>query len=240
MKATSFTTSLERRLAARSQQLEDIHLQAAIDAQLTTVTTGLGKNCRPIFDDYINPNSVLNCFSPFVPSSSHHIDALISISQLHGPIDGKLQGDVFLDIGCGDGRVCISVAKLTGCKVYGIDVSPACIAMAKDVADEEGLSDKCSFFEADATIDPDILLSETSSLYEILNSTTVVYLYIYPTLLEKLIPLLSKLTNASHNTRSVVTSTYHLTSDQAMSKGWDKKNDIQIYSQVFDHTNNRD
>ena len=42
----------------------------------------------------------------------------------------------------------------------GIDVSPLCITMAKDVAKEEGLQESLySFFEADATVDPDTLLS---------------------------------------------------------------------------------
>jgi hypothetical protein len=46
-----------------------------------------------------------------------------------------------------------------GCRAIGFDVSPPCIAMAKQVALDEGLSeDQCSFYEVDATMDPDILL----------------------------------------------------------------------------------
>ena len=45
----------------------------------------------------------------------------------------------------------------------GIDVSPACIEMAMDIAKEEGLPENLySFYEADATVDPDILFSGVS------------------------------------------------------------------------------
>ena len=108
---------------------------------------------KPIFDDYSNPNSVRNCLSPYVPTTSERIDACFSLVNL-------TQDDVLMDIGCGDGRVCISATKLTGCKSIGVDVSPLCIKMAQDVANEEGFTaEDCSFYEADATIDTDILLS---------------------------------------------------------------------------------
>jgi len=65
-----------------------------------------------------------------------------------------------LDIGCGDGRVCIAVRKTIGCRAIGVDVSPPYIAMARNVAQEENIHEsKCAFFEADATVNPDILLS---------------------------------------------------------------------------------
>jgi len=153
--------SLECRLAERSENLEEAHLEAAIDAQLTDCSS----NAQPaiasertpqheaIFDDYANPNSVNNCFSPYVPTTSEKIAAFLSFA-------GLTRDDLLLDIGCGDGRVCITAAKLSRCRSVGIDVSPLCIAMAKEVAQEEGLDQsQCSFYEADATIDPDLLLA---------------------------------------------------------------------------------
>jgi hypothetical protein len=45
------------------------------------------------------------------------------------------------------------------CRSIGIDVSPPCIAMAKQIAQEEGLSPfQCSFYQADMSADPDVLL----------------------------------------------------------------------------------
>lgn len=124
---SSFITELETRITPRADLLEEIHLCAAIDAQLTNVPTVAASSksqisassridamtMQPksteevIFDDYINPNSVRNCFSPFVPSSSDRIKSFINDTQLK-------PNDVVLDIGCGDGRVCIAVTKSAG------------------------------------------------------------------------------------------------------------------------------
>ena len=117
-----FASSLELRLEKRSDQLEEIHLEAAIDAELT-VLGGSASNARPvievqheknqvIFDDYTNPNAVANCLSPYVPSSADRIQSFVKWVDLalfdsHG-------GDVLLDLGCGDGRVCITACKLSG------------------------------------------------------------------------------------------------------------------------------
>ena len=124
---SSFISQLEFRISDRAESLEEIHLDAAIDAQLTNLSAGTtnsnpvirwpedecqSRDCtntknQVIFDDYVNPNSVKNCLSPFVPSPSARIEAFIRLTQL-------TSNDIVLDIGCGDGRVCISVAKTIG------------------------------------------------------------------------------------------------------------------------------
>jgi len=49
---------------------------------------------------------------------------------------------------------------LSGCRAIGLDVSPLCTSLASKIAEEEGIENgQCSFYEIDATIDPDILLS---------------------------------------------------------------------------------
>lgn len=117
-----FASRLESRLEKRSDQLEEIHLEAAIDAQLT-VLGGSDSNARPvikvqhendqvIFDDYTNPNAVANCLSPYVPSSADRIQSFVKWVEL-APFD-RHGGDVLLDLGCGDGRVCIAASKLSG------------------------------------------------------------------------------------------------------------------------------
>lgn len=149
----SYVQNLEEKIKDRSDELEETHLDAAIDAQVSVVG-GKGSNSNPIFsvtstlatksddkkidepthnvtnscnldkddqpksgtqeetsdvifDDYSNPNSVHNCLSPYVPSSSARIKAFVETTELHN-------GDVLLDIGCGDGRVCIASAKMAG------------------------------------------------------------------------------------------------------------------------------
>jgi 2-polyprenyl-3-methyl-5-hydroxy-6-metoxy-1,4-benzoquinol methylase len=166
-KDNDYISSLEHRLDARSEELEVIHMEAAIDAQLTDTTTDSSAAnpviAQPVssserqetllFDDYVNPNAVSNCLSPYVPSQAERIAAFVSFAGLEAD-------DFLLDIGCGDGRVCIAAATMAGCRTAGIDVSPPCIDMAKKIAREEGLSEsQCVFFEADMTMNPDVLLA---------------------------------------------------------------------------------
>mmetsp|Transcript_13221 Transcript_13221/g.21903 ORF Transcript_13221/g.21903 Transcript_13221/m.21903 type:complete len:246 (-) Transcript_13221:168-905(-) len=229
-----FVHNLESRLKERSDQLEEVHMEAAIDAQLTEVIAGGNPVVRAaepnkekeeaIFDDYTNPNSVNNCLSPYVPSQAERIDAFCHWVKLDS-------SDVLLDIGCGDGRVCVAASKLTGCTSIGLDVSPPCISMAKQVAQEEELENVCQFYEADATIDPDLLLSDSSPIASILKRVTVVYLYTYPTLLIKLVPLLEMLGN-NNNVRAIVTLTYHLPNEHVVLEKENIDHEFRQYSRV--------
>lgn len=269
----SYVEHLEQRLSKRSDELEEKHFDAAMDAQISVVggigsksnpifssyvenstkikeipnhectndkdyndysnpnknsstninhynkdiddSTSKKQSTIPIFDNYSNPDSVHNCLSPYVPSASDRIKAFIDLVNLKkGDFysdNEAYNGDILLDIGCGDGRVCIASAKMTGCKAIGLDVSPLCIAMAKKVATEEDVGNgQCSFYELDATIHPDQLLSDKCPIEHQLKTVTVIFLYTYPTLLMKLIPLLARLTDGTQRVRKVVTLTYHL------------------------------
>ena len=226
-----------------------------------------------------------------------------------------------LDIGCGDGRVCIAVRKTIGesgssgyfvpkwilsrqeiserwyyfvrllfftliaifyplgCRAIGVDVSPPYIAMARNVAQEENIREsKCAFFEADATVTPDILLSgkpvsnialvifrekrfyfprlcmcfaawlltahrnltthlfyyaEASPLSPVLKSSTVVFFFIYPDLLIRLLPFLSKVADGINgSTRVIATLAYHIPESNAVVECIDEVHDIKLYSKV--------
>ena len=249
---------LEERLAERSDQLEQLHMEAAIDAQLiidNTQSSSLAnlvaaadarnmpdsssatpneKNEKNILDDYlnVNPHSVDHCFSPYVPSQADRITAFVSFAGLN-------RDDVLLDLGCGDGRVCISAVQLiAGCRAVGVDVSPLCIQMAQQVLlEEEGVDPhRCQFVKADATMAPDCLLAAASPLSTLLLSATIVYLYTYPTLLKKLVPLLERLMESGKVER-VVTLTYHLTDNddddaQVTIGATDEKNDFRLYTRI--------
>jgi hypothetical protein len=116
----TYPYSLEARLKERSDELETVHMIAAIDAGLTDAKGGnpilistqpnivtQKTNSTVIFDDYTNPNAVANCLSPFEPSSADRIEAFCQWVDLKST-------DVLLDIGCGDGRVCIAASRMTG------------------------------------------------------------------------------------------------------------------------------
>jgi hypothetical protein len=117
---------LEARLKERSEELETVHMMAAIDAGLTDVSNKREDNPivipsipyekndtnRPKFifdgdDHFFNPNAVANCLSPFEPSSADRIETFCQWVDLKPT-------DVLLDIGSGDGRVCIAASKMTG------------------------------------------------------------------------------------------------------------------------------
>jgi SAM-dependent methyltransferase len=227
--------TFEERLRERSDRLEDKHMAAAIDAQLIDVssaanltavpTEGRDKD-RAIFDDYVNPDAVENCLSPYVPTAADRIAAFVSFAGLN-------RDDVLLDIGCGDGRVCIAAVKLTGCRAVGLDVSPLCIRVARSVGADEGLvgENQCVFLEADATIDPNIFLSKQPMLSNLLQSVTVVFLFTYPTLLKKLVPLLERLME-QEKVSKVVTLTYHLPDDVVTVGRLDEKNDFRLYTRI--------
>lgn len=160
-----YLVHLEKRLGSRSDELEELHLEAAIDAQLIETDTGSGGkrsialsgpegSTTPLFSDYTNPNAVPNCLSPYVPSPANRIAAALRFAGLD-------HGDVLLDVGCGDGRVCVAAAKLTGCRSIGIDLSPPCIELARRLVAEEGSNAQCEFVCADATLDPTALLAGT-------------------------------------------------------------------------------
>jgi len=55
-----------------------------------------------------------------------------------------------LDIGCGVGGPSVYVAKKTGCRIMGIDVSDVGVERAKKFADGAGLGDRASFHLGDA------------------------------------------------------------------------------------------
>jgi SAM-dependent methyltransferase len=240
-----YLVALEKRLDERSNLLEDIHLEAAIDAKVVDedADNAQGDNC--------NSNAVENCWSPYVPSQAARIAEFLSFAELNA-------SDVLLDIGCGDGRVCVAAAALLSCRSIGMDVSPPCIAMAKQIAQEEGLSPfQCSFYQADMSADPDALLHgeqqaasspmyravlsrsahscflESSPLSSDLLSVTVVYLYTFPTLLNRLISLLSSMFSRG-KLRAVVTLTYHLEGDDGrfVVAKLSHQLDLRSYSQI--------
>lgn len=61
---------------------------------------------------------------------------------------GNLEGKKILDVGCGSGRYSIELAK-KGATVVGVDFSDEMLAMARQRAEEAGVSDKTTFVSGD-------------------------------------------------------------------------------------------
>ncbi|MCX6354796.1 MAG: class I SAM-dependent methyltransferase [Candidatus Aureabacteria bacterium] len=60
----------------------------------------------------------------------------------------NVRGTPILDVGCGSGRYAIELAR-RGAQVTGVDVSGEMLTIARTIARENGLIDRCTFLEGD-------------------------------------------------------------------------------------------
>jgi 2-polyprenyl-3-methyl-5-hydroxy-6-metoxy-1,4-benzoquinol methylase len=63
------------------------------------------------------------------------------------PVAGK----TILDVGCGPGRYSLEYARRGAARVVGVDFSQPMLAIARQLADEQGLAGRCEFRQADFT-----------------------------------------------------------------------------------------
>jgi len=69
----------------------------------------------------------------------HRTKRVFELMNLEG-----LQGKKILDVGCGNGQYSVFFALL-GAEVYGFDISPVGIQMAREIANENGVNERCQF-----------------------------------------------------------------------------------------------
>jgi ubiquinone/menaquinone biosynthesis C-methylase UbiE len=58
--------------------------------------------------------------------------------------------DVVVDVACGIGTSAVQLARQTGCRVIGVDLSPTNVREASDAADSKGIHDRVRFVVGDA------------------------------------------------------------------------------------------
>ncbi len=107
----------------------------------------------------------------YVPSPQEIVDEMLKLGKV-------TKDDVLFDLGCGDGRIVISAAKL-GARGVGVDINPERIKEANENAQAAGVTDRVKFINED--------LFKTD-----ISSATVVTLYLLPARLAKLRPKLWK------------------------------------------------
>ncbi|MFB3777007.1 MAG: cyclopropane-fatty-acyl-phospholipid synthase family protein [Bryobacteraceae bacterium] len=107
----------------------------------------------------------------YVPSPQEVVDEMLKLAEVK-------KTDAVYDLGCGDGRIVISAAKL-GARGVGIDINPERIKEANDNAQREGVTERVTFRNED--------LFTTD-----LSPATVVTLYLLPARLTRLRPKLWK------------------------------------------------
>ena len=113
----------------------------------------IGKSCFLLLVLALNLATLLAQSKPlrepdilFVPTPQEVVDQMLKMANV-----GK--GDVLYDLGCGDGRMVISAAKL-GARATGIDIDPVRIKESEENAAKQGMTGKVTFrlgdlFEAD-------------------------------------------------------------------------------------------
>ena len=74
---------------------------------------------------------------------------------------------------------------------------------------------------------------DTCPIHHELKSVTVIFLYTYPTLLLKLLPLLAELTSGRYNVRKVVTLTYHLPEESVILDSKNDEFDFFVYTKII-------
>eukprot|EP01012_Entosiphon_sulcatum_P028695 TRINITY_DN3477_c0_g1_i1.p1 TRINITY_DN3477_c0_g1~~TRINITY_DN3477_c0_g1_i1.p1 ORF type:complete len:193 (+),score=21.96 TRINITY_DN3477_c0_g1_i1:22-600(+) len=112
--------------------------------------------------------------SPFRPAPDQALQSLL---------ERLLPGDVLLDIGCGNGRICNAAAHLPGVRAIGIEIDAALLGEARCAAQVEGVADNVSYLEMD-------LRHLTVACIQDWGVTTICC-YLLPPALRLLEPLLS-------------------------------------------------
>ena len=93
--------------------------------------------------------------------------------------------DVLFDLGCGDGRVCITATRTYGCQTIGVDRNLEKIEQARKLASISGVFKQAEFWHWDIT--HPVIQSHMDS-----RGVTVVYVYLPQPLLNRLTPKLQK------------------------------------------------
>jgi 2-polyprenyl-3-methyl-5-hydroxy-6-metoxy-1,4-benzoquinol methylase len=107
----------------------------------------------------------------YVPTRQSVVDAMLKVASVKA-------GDVLYDLGCGDGRIPVTAAKL-GARAVCIDIDPRRIAEANENVKKNNVGDRVK------VLNQDLFATDISE-------ATVVSLYLLPSLNLKLRPTLWK------------------------------------------------
>ena len=111
---------------------------------------------------------------PYVPTPQNVVEEMLKVA-------GVKEGDVVYDLGCGDGRIVITaVTKFKAKKGFGVDIDPERIKESKQAAKDAQVEDKVEFREGDVLKITDV------------SEATVVCLYLFPEVNERLAPMLRR------------------------------------------------
>jgi cyclopropane fatty-acyl-phospholipid synthase-like methyltransferase len=109
--------------------------------------------------------------SPYVPTKDKEAEFFLKEAKLK-------KGQIFYDIGCGDGRIVRTAVKEYQVKGTGIDINPLLIWLAKFLAKTKKVKN-VEFI--------------TKNIFDVdLRKVDVLYIFLMPKLIEKIFPKLKK------------------------------------------------
>src|SRR5262245_19031053 len=107
---------------------------------------------------------------PYVPTPWKIVDDMLRLAAVR-------KDDFVIDLGSGDGRLVITAAERYGARGGGVDIDASLVKLANDNAAKAGVADRVKFERRD--------LFETN-----LSEATVLTLYLLPTSVTQLVPLI--------------------------------------------------
>lgn len=107
------------------------------------------------------------------PTPREAVTAMVALANVQ-------PNEVLYDLGCGDGRILVAASYLYGCRSVGIELNPDTVKQAADNIDDYGLANKIKVVQGD-------ILAFGSY-----PQANVVTMYLYPELIEKVLPRLPK------------------------------------------------
>ena len=133
---------------------------------------------------------------PYVKTAHSRVEVALDVLRL-------TTDDIFVDLGCGDGRVALAAAAETGAHAVGIEISPALLRCCHRAANQAGfdcasgsrlrflLADFATLlFEAADVPDPPKNGPDDAEALDVLNRATAIYVYLLPLVMPKLTPYL--------------------------------------------------
>ncbi len=113
---------------------------------------------------------------PYVPTPEMVVEAMLSMAEVN-------KDDMIYDLGCGDGRIVITAAKMFGSRGIGIDIDPQRIKECHENAKKAGVEGRVEFFQTDL-FEADFSKASVVTLYFL----TEINLRLRPKLLAELSP----------------------------------------------------
>lgn len=111
--------------------------------------------------------------APFITSNQPIVEKMVELAELS-------EDDLVYDLGCGDGRIVITAAFVSGCRGVGFDIAPERVAESQENARHQKVDDRVTFKEQDVfTVD--------------LSEADVAMAYLLPWMLDKLRPQFAKM-----------------------------------------------